>query len=90
MLELIKILNNLEDSDAAYRFEYDDSGYHLSIIDRKSYPRVWVDNSNDEHYQIIAESPENFLQRELPSLEKDWYKRFSADTIDELIKSYNY
>jgi len=89
MKKLIKIFENLKSTDTAYRFEYDDSGYHLSLINRQIYPRCWVDNSNDDNNEILIESAENFLHRELPTLEKDWHQRFSGETIEELITDFN-
>ena len=89
MVKLIDIFNKLERTDTAFRFECDDSGYHLTLIDRSVYPRCWIDNANSGQSIIIVETPENFLHRELPTMEKDWNKRYSDDTIEGLINLYN-
>jgi len=89
MEALIKIFTYLQNTDRPYRFESDDSGFHLSIVDRKVYPRCWVDNESEGNVKIIEESSDHFLNRELPTLKKDWRQRFEGETIEELVNDFN-
>jgi hypothetical protein len=73
--------------DVFFRFENDEEGFYLSIIDRKKYPRVWVDNDK-EGAEIIAETVDNIINRAIPA-EKDWEERFFGETINECLAEYN-
>lgn len=73
--------------DVFFRFENDEEGFYLSIIDRKKYPRVWVDNDK-EGTEIIAETVDNIINRTIPA-EKDWEERFFGKTINDCLAEYN-
>jgi hypothetical protein len=80
-------LSLLHQREVFFRFENDEEGYYLSIIDRKKYPRVWFDNAKDGDV-VIAETPENIINKVIPS-EKDWEQRFFGKTIDECMDEFN-
>lgn len=48
-----KILETLHEKELHFRLEDDEEGYYLSIIDRKKYPRVRVDNMAEGVEMII-------------------------------------
>ena len=78
------VLGQLRRKDYFFRLENDETGYYLSIIDRKIYPRLWADNFQDNQECIICESADNMINRTVLA-EKDWLVRFFGDTIDECI-----
>jgi hypothetical protein len=84
--EWVSVLAELLKED--FRLESGDDQLHLSIIDRKVYPRIWQDVAKDNEPVIIAESVDNILHKASPLAEKDWIIRFEADTIDELLLQY--
>ena len=58
------IFNWLHQKEVFFRFENNEDGFYLSIIDRKTYPRVWADNFQDNKIEVIAESADNIAQPE--------------------------
>lgn len=65
-----------------FRFENDETGFYLSIISRKVYPRIWADNAHLR--TVICESTENIINRTVLG-EIDWKERYSGETIKELL-----
>jgi len=82
---LFELLNKRE---VFFRFENDEDGYHLSIIDRQIYPRIWADNSRDSKESIIAETPDNILEKAMIG-GKDWTVRLFGKTIQDCIDEFN-
>lgn len=83
--ELIKVgelLIKLSNQD--FRLENDEEGFYFSIIDRQVYPRIWADNFCDGKNIIIAETPENILNRTV-LIGKDWITRFFGTTLLEVL-----
>lgn len=78
------ILKVLHDREIFFRFENDEEGYYLSIIDRQQYPRIWADNDKNCKTKIIAETIEHVIDKTVLA-EKDWEERFFGKTIRELI-----
>jgi hypothetical protein len=78
----------LHKREVFFRFENDEDGYILSIIDRSGYPRVWADNFRDGQMRIIAESADNTINRTVMG-EKDWIARFTVETIEQCVVEFN-
>jgi len=78
------VLSRLHNGEYHFRFEDDESGFYLSIIDRKVYPRVWADNFQDGKIEIIAETSDNILNRTVLA-EKDWSERWFGESVDECL-----
>lgn len=74
----------LHKKEIFFRFENDEEGFYLSIIDRQHYPRIWADNFQDAPKGIIAESVENVINRTVLA-EKDWELRLFGKTIEDLL-----
>ena len=71
-----------------FRFEDDEEGFYLSIINREEYPRIWVDNFAAGKNDIISETPDHVLERSVLA-EKDWSERFFGETIDDCLYKLN-
>jgi hypothetical protein len=78
----------LHKREVFFRFENDEEGFHLSIIDRAKYPRIWVDNSQDNEETIIAETLDNIINKATIG-DKDWLVRLSGKTIEEVYSAFN-
>jgi len=81
---LCDVLSRLHNAEYHFRFEDDESGFYLSIINRKVYPRVWADNFQDGQIEIIAETSDNILNRTVLA-EKDWSERWFGESVDECL-----
>ena len=81
---LPELFNELHQCEMYFRFENNDDGYILSIIDRKIYPRVWADNFQDQQITVITETPENIINKTVLA-GKDWTERFYGESIIECI-----
>lgn len=81
-----KLFEKLHEKEIFFRFENDEFGFYISIIDRMSYPRVWVDNDNSRLCgKILTESTESNVKKStMPGV--DWEERFHSETIDGLIE----
>lgn len=77
-------ISRLRKKEIFFRLEDDEEGFHLSIINRQVYPRVWADNFADGKIEVIAESAENILNRTVAISEKDWNERFFGETLEEV------
>lgn len=86
---IIKDINHLL-ANVACRIENEPetNEVYLTIVDRKGYPRLWIDNDMCGT-EIIAETVENILLKNNPFLEKDWEIRFSGSNLTECINQYN-
>lgn len=80
------VLEKLRNSEFNYRIESEsDVEVHVCLVDRSVYPRLWVDNQIEGN-PVLAETPDNILDRLSPLAEKDWVKKFSANTTIEAVK----
>jgi hypothetical protein len=86
-MDIIELFKKLHYHETCFRFENDDDGYWLTIIDRSKYPRLWVDNFHDRQEAVIAESIDNLIEKTMLT-EKDWQVRFFGETIEECIAEY--
>ncbi len=78
------VLPRLHKAGYHFRLEDDEEGYYLSIINRQLYPRIWVDNFQDNAGTIIAETPDNLLNRTI-LFSKDWSERWFGRSINECL-----
>jgi hypothetical protein len=86
-MKLDELFTHLHYHETCFRFENDDDGYWLTIIDRSKYPRLWVDNFHDRQEAVIAESIDNLINKTILT-EIDWQIRFFGETIEECINEY--
>jgi len=89
---LVDILEALRYHEWNYRLESEsDIGVYATLIDRSTYPRLWIDNSTAGEMTIMCETPESTLNRLSPLPEKDWIERFfGKDTFDAVHKMCDY
>lgn len=80
-----EIFTFLNDREIFFRFENDEDGYYLSIIDRKQYPRVWADKMREGKVEMLAETTDSLISRTTIG-DKDWTHRFDDQTIEGLVK----
>lgn len=86
IINLENLINELNKKEFYLRIENDEEGYYLSVIDRKVYPRVWVDNFKNDKDKIITESTEHLIQRSISGSDKDWIVRFNGKQLQECIE----
>jgi len=85
----IKDINHLlQTTDCRIENETTSDEVYLTIVDRKLFPRLWIDNDLDGA-KTIAESVDHLLLKNNPLLEKDWTVRFIGDSIEDCINQYN-
>lgn len=84
---LVNFFNKCKKEEVYFRFENDEDGYYLCIINRQIFPRVWADNLNDSA-TIIAESEESLINRTVLG-EIDWKHRFSGTSLQDCINQFN-
>jgi hypothetical protein len=86
-MTLTELFERLHYHEVCFRFENDDDGYYLTIIDRSKYPRLWVDNFNDRQEAVIAESIDNLINKTILT-EVDWQVRLFGETIEGCIAEF--
>lgn len=84
---LVNFFNKCKKEEVYFRFENDEDGYYLCIINRQVFPRVWADNLNDSA-TIISESEESLINRTVLG-EIDWKHRFSGTSLQDCINQFN-
>lgn len=83
-MELSELFELLHSKDMFYRLENDEDGHVLSIVSRKKYPRIWVDNFADSSPSIIEESVEHIEARLGPLVQMDWRERFYGKKVQDV------
>lgn len=83
-MQLTELLIRLNKIDCFFRIENDEEGYYFSIIDRGEYPRIWADNFQGGKVGIIAETPDNILNKTILS-GMDWKQRWHGENIEQII-----
>lgn len=82
------LLNDLHSKEVFFRFENDEEGYYLSIIDRQKYPRIWADNMEDGTVEVLAETTDHLINRTVVG-GPDWTVRLFGETIEKLMEEFD-